>query len=641
MNTWKLRSVLAAMLLVLAPVAARAAEAPSVKATMAFKPLHNDVEYDIPDAKTYDQCKVNVIREGKGSGWVVVGPAGQPLRRFVDTNGDNVVDMWCYYRSGLEVYRDIDTNFNNKIDQSRWLNLGGMRWGLDTNEDGKVDTWKMISADEVSRIAVKALVSQDASLLAPLLITKDDLKELGIKGALETKVLGSVGDAAAKLKKNAAGSKIISPKTNWMRFDAAAPSVIPADQLKTPADLVVYENAMAIVDFGNPTNPGLVQIGELVRIGDVWKLTGIPQPLEGNQIEITPGLVMFHNLNSAPAEVNPTSPVSPKVQELVEKLKTAMEGAPPQTAAKATLEKHFRSVEGILIDLVNEVKTDEERAQWTRQLVDTIASWVQAGIYPDGVKRLKQIEDQIVKSSPKSPLVSVTAYRRMLAEYALAMQEAEGNDARQKVHEKWLKDLEDYLDKYPKGEDSPDAGLQLAVALEFGGKVEKARTWYAKLSKEYGESPAATRAAGSLKRLDLVGKPLTMSYDGLNGSAVDIKQYRGKVVAVFFWDTRSKLCTEDLPLLKALYEEYRGQGFEIIGVNLDAEKTAVGPYLSKNGVKWPQIYEAGGLESAPARDFGIISLPTMFLVDGDGKVLNRSVSAADLKSALAEQFKKK
>ena len=86
----------------------------------------------------------------------------------------------------------------------------------------------------------------------------------------------------------------------------------------------------------------------------------------------------------------------------------------------------------------------------------------------------------------------------------------------------------------------------------------------------------------------------------LLGRPVDIKQFRGKLVCVFFWDTSSKLCLEDMPQLKALYDAHRSQGFEIIGVNLDPAKTAVGPYLTQHAIKWQQIHEPGGLESAPA-----------------------------------------
>ena len=70
---------------------------------------------------------------------------GQVLRRFTDTNGDNKGDQFRYYNLGIEVYRDIDSDGNEKIDQYRWLNTGGTRWGLDPNEDGRIDTCKLLA----------------------------------------------------------------------------------------------------------------------------------------------------------------------------------------------------------------------------------------------------------------------------------------------------------------------------------------------------------------------------------------------------------------------------------------------------------------------------------------------------------------
>ena len=183
-----------------------------------FKPQHADVDIDTPDRKEWAQCKVELL-EGK-SGYLVLGPAGQVLRRFADTNGDDKTDQWGYYHNGLEVYRELDTNANNKIDQARWFNLGGTRWGVDANEDGKIDEWRQMSAEELSKLVVRALVTADTDLLTPLLVTKDDLKTLGIKGNLETRLMGSVSPIAAQWPKICKSSPVITPKTAWRRFDS-------------------------------------------------------------------------------------------------------------------------------------------------------------------------------------------------------------------------------------------------------------------------------------------------------------------------------------------------------------------------------------------------------------------------------------
>jgi hypothetical protein len=617
------------------------ADPPTVKQALGVPPHNPDVDYDTPDPKTFEQCKISPVHEGKATGWLVTGPAGQPLRRFMDTDGNDVVDQFSYYKNGLEVYRDIISKPSGKKDQFRWLNTGGMRWAVDTNGDGKIDLYKQISAEEVSRIAVRALVTQDATLLTPLLVTKDDLKQLGIKGTLEAKLLASVADPAAKLKKAVANSKIIQPRSTWVRFDAAPPAAVPADANKTVADLVVYENVMAIVDYGSPTTPGLVHVGELLRVGDVWKMTTLPTPLEGNSIQLAAGLILSDPLAGTGGAAPVPSDVSKEVLDLIERLRKLMESPPPPTAGRLVFEKYQKDVEGVLGELIGASKTDDERTQWTRQLIDAIAGAVQSGFDPSGLARLKKLRAEIMKDSPKSPLVPVVLIRLLNAEYFVDIQAAKDNDERAKIHERWMTGLEEYLEAYPKAEDAPEAGWQFASNTEFGGKVDKARKWYERIVKDYADSPAAIRSRGAVKRIDLVGKTLVLAGTGLSGGMIDVRQLRGKLVCVVFWDTSSKPALEDLPLLKTLYDAHRSQGFEIIGVNLDPVKTAVAPVLTQHGVKWPQIHEPGGPESVLAKEFGINSLPTMFIVDAEGKVLNRSATIADLKTTLAEKLAKK
>jgi thiol-disulfide isomerase/thioredoxin len=138
----------------------------------------------------------------------------------------------------------------------------------------------------------------------------------------------------------------------------------------------------------------------------------------------------------------------------------------------------------------------------------------------------------------------------------------------------------------------------------------------------------------------LAGKPLRLSGPGLSGGTVDIAQYKGRVVLVFCWATWCTPCTEDLPQLRALYAQYRERGFEVVSVNLDTTSERVAPFLSQNRVTWPQIFQPGGLNSAIAQEFGIVSLPTLFLVDQQGTVITSNTSVDDLKTRLAELFKK-
>ncbi len=608
-----------------------AADAPAVKDTMAYRPVQKDVEYETPTADEYSKCNVKVERSGKNSGWVVTGPAGQPVRRFIDTNGDNYVDQWRYYNHGLEVYRDIDSDFNNKVDQSRWLNTGGSRWGVDQNEDGRIDSWKTLSAEEATRVAIYALVQKDTRLLQTVMLGKDDIAALGISKEYSGKLLAATGQLDSKIRSVSSSSPAVTSETKWMRFDSSMPSVIPADAGTAKTDLMVYENAMAIVETRGKTE--LLQVGEMVRVGDVWKLTQVPRTLEDNQVT-EGGILMQPSLaaNTAGALVGD---ITPEIQKLLEELQKLDQNSPSPTAGRDALARYNKSRTEILEKLVEASHTDEERDQWRRQLIDGLTAAVQTGEFPEGINQLQSIERDMIRNELDSDLLPYVFYRRMLAEYTKDLRLATA-EKRADVQKTWHKNLDTFVTRWPDAEDVPEAMQHLAIGQEFGGEIDEARKWYQTLARKHSSTTAGIRAAGALRRLDIVGKPLTLSAAGLSGGSVDVSRYRGKVVLLFFWSTWCQPCTEDLPRMRAIYNENRSRGFEIVGVNLDTTIDPVRPFLAEHDVPWPQIFEPGGLESDPAKQFGIISLPTMFLTDKTGKVTHRNVSVDDLKTLLPE-----
>jgi thiol-disulfide isomerase/thioredoxin len=619
---------------------AEGAEAPPIKLALSFRPIQKDVEYDTPKTSEYSQCQVKVEQKGKTSGWVVFGPSGQVLRRFIDTNSDNVVDQWKYYHHGLEVYRDIDRNFNNKVDESRWLNTGGSRWGLDTNEDGQIDVWKVISAEEASREAVRAMVMHNVRGLEAVLINADDVKKLGLDAEISRKLLESVASPKKKLKMVLSKSKSISGQTRWMRFDSSTPGTIPADEKKATADLTVYANAMAIVETKGKAT--LLQIGEMIRVDQAWKLTQIPQPLEGDSVEVMAGgILMQPGLAASTTADAGLGSLSLEMQALLEQLQKLDKNSPATNADGTVLGRYHAQRADLLNKLIKISTTDEERSQWFRQMVDGITAAVQTGTLSDGLERLNAIESDVRKSKPKSPMVAYVSYRRLLAQYSNDLQHS-SNEKQHEVQQDWLKQLEEFSTAFPNAEDVPEAQFQLARALEFSGKNNQARKWYGTLIRDHAESTSGIRAAGAVRRLGMKGKPLNLSGPGLRGGRIDSNQFQGKVLLVLYWSTWCKPCTEDLPQILALYKQHHRRGFEILGVNVDTTTAPVGQYLSQHGITWPQLHQPGGLmESKPATDFGVILLPTMFLTDRQGTVVNNNVLVDELKDLVPELLKKR
>src|SRR3954470_5329447 len=197
-----------------------AADPPTPAQALSLKPMQPFVEYAVPGNEEAAQCTVKLEKENKISNWVVTNRQGEVLRRFYDTNGDNFVDMWCYFLNGVEVYRDIDSNFNNKADQYRWVNTAGTRWALDKNEDGKIDSWKVISPHEVAEQVVLAIKNRESERFALLLLTPAELSGLGFGQARMDSIAANLKSAPSAFSTIIAEQKVVSPQTRYVDFSS-------------------------------------------------------------------------------------------------------------------------------------------------------------------------------------------------------------------------------------------------------------------------------------------------------------------------------------------------------------------------------------------------------------------------------------
>ena len=354
----------------------------------------------------------------------------------------------------------------------------------------------------------------------------------------------------------------------------------------------------------------------------MWKLTQIPQPIEGNTT-MAGGILMQPTLAASVAAASDAAPASAEVQKILAELQKLDQESPPPTAPAARLTEYNAKRADILSRLVSASSTEEERNQWMRQMIDSIASAVQIGAYTEGLARLKSLEADLRRSSPKSPMVPYIAYRRLLADYA-SQHQTSSSSKQQEIQKWWRGELEKFTKEYPTADDTPEALLQLAIAQEFIGQIPEAKHWYGELADRYPQTKPGRRAAGALRRLDLKGKPFDFAGPALgDGHSINARDYRGKVLLVAYWSTWCTACTQDLPVLRALYDQDRSKGLEIVGVSLDVTADPVEPFLKQNKVTWPQIFQPGGTESEPASAFGVIVPPLMILVDRLGKSRDR------------------
>jgi thiol-disulfide isomerase/thioredoxin len=189
------------------------------------------------------------------------------------------------------------------------------------------------------------------------------------------------------------------------------------------------------------------------------------------------------------------------------------------------------------------------------------------------------------------------------------------------------------LDEFEKGaralqKEFPKRPEIMKMLLEIAGSLEatKARAIFQEITNSpIAGDDAKETAAGELKKLDAIGKPIDLRFAAVDGRAVDVSKMKGKVVLVDFWATWCGPCVEEMPDVKAAYDKDHAKGFEIVGVSLDKEKQSLTAFVSAHKMEWPQYFESGGGDNKFAQQFEIDSIPTMWLIDKKGNL--RDVNA--------------
>jgi thiol-disulfide isomerase/thioredoxin len=132
------------------------------------------------------------------------------------------------------------------------------------------------------------------------------------------------------------------------------------------------------------------------------------------------------------------------------------------------------------------------------------------------------------------------------------------------------------------------------------------------------------------------------SFTDMDGQPRKLSDFRGKHVLLDFWGTWCGPCIRDLPELQVLRAELGERGFEIIGMDLEHDKSDadVKAFLAERSVDWPNASPASVKDLIQNR-FRILGFPTMILVDPVGRVLAVAADAHLIVPIVRRVFEKR
>lgn len=186
---------------------------------------------------------------------------------------------------------------------------------------------------------------------------------------------------------------------------------------------------------------------------------------------------------------------------------------------------------------------------------------------------------------------------------------------------------------------------KLLVDFRYELNEEQQNDIVASASEEFKNVPGVQKLIDHLEVLKkvAVGQKFTdFEMADIKGKAHKLSEFVGNgknIVLLDFWASWCPPCRRDMPNLVDTYKEFKGKGFEIVGISLDSKKEAWEKGIKDLNITWTQLSDLKGWKNDGAALYGVNSIPHTILVDKDGTIIAKGLHGKEVAEKLRELLK--
>ncbi|MFT4516294.1 MAG: peroxiredoxin [Planctomycetota bacterium] len=139
-------------------------------------------------------------------------------------------------------------------------------------------------------------------------------------------------------------------------------------------------------------------------------------------------------------------------------------------------------------------------------------------------------------------------------------------------------------------------------------------------------------------KLSVGSTPIAISVKDIEGHAVSLNDYKGKVLLVDFWATWCIPCMKEVPIILAAYDKYEDQGFEVLGISLDrdSQRSRFEAKIVEHGMRWRHVCDGMHWKAKVAQQYDVSNIPFTILIGRDGKIAGLNLHGEQLGRAIQD-----
>ncbi|CAG0953630.1 glutathione peroxidase [Flavobacteriales bacterium] len=146
--------------------------------------------------------------------------------------------------------------------------------------------------------------------------------------------------------------------------------------------------------------------------------------------------------------------------------------------------------------------------------------------------------------------------------------------------------------------------------------------------------------------LNIGNKAPELNYKNPEGKELALSSLKGKMVLIDFWASWCGPCRRENPAVVKAYNEFKDKKFKnaktftVYSVSLDMQETAWKNAIVQDKLTWEyHVSDLGGWNSKAAQTYQVYSIPSNYLIDGNGIIVAKNLRGEDLVKSLQSQLK--
>ncbi len=120
------------------------------------------------------------------------------------------------------------------------------------------------------------------------------------------------------------------------------------------------------------------------------------------------------------------------------------------------------------------------------------------------------------------------------------------------------------------------------------------------------------------------------------GKIIALNSFRGQYVLIDFWASWCVPCRKENPRIAHVFNKHKQAGFVVLGVSIDADRTAWLKAIKADGLNWLQVWDSAPDAEKIKTQYGITTIPANLLLDKEGWIIARNLRGRKLEEKMDE-----